>query len=682
MKKTGYTIIALYAIIIIVLGLATFIGQTHGIDYVSQQIYHSLWFCMLWCTLVVISVIYMAKRKLHKQFSLCLLHSSFIIILFGAAITFVFGKKGQIHLRQNETTKMYVDEDLHQHTFPFSITLNKFEIKLYPGTNTPSDFVSHLTFKEEKKTATQVIISMNNIYKFHGYRFYQSSFDNDKKGTLLSINHDPWGTGVTYFGYILLTVSMILTLFSRSSEFKKLLTLTSIKRGVLFFTLLISCQLFVTARNIPTINEDKAYKISRSQVIFNERIVPLNTVAIDFLEKIYGKKEYKGLTAEQVLIGWMLRPEIWKSEKMIRIKNYKLRKKLGIKTQYASLEELFDSKGQYRIISLVNESQNNSSITKPIRELDEKVGLILMLVNKTLFEPLKAEAPRLSDSRIEAEIAYNKIPFTRILFMTNLIMGIFTFLLFIFSITNESFHNTINKLFLISTIVLYLSFAISILNYSLRWYIGDRIPLSNGYETMLLLALIIMLITIFLHRHLVHTIPFGFILSGLALLVSHLGQMNPQITPLVPVLHSPLLSIHVSVIMASYALFAFMALNGICVCILAKRLNHNGNINKQIKMLTNTSRLMLYPAIFLLALGIFLGAVWANISWGAYWSWDPKETWALITLMVYAVAVHRQSIPFLNTDIYFHLYMIIAFLSVLMTYFGVNYFMAGMHSYA
>lgn len=682
MKKTGYAIMALYVIIIIILGLATFIGQAYGTDYVSQKIYHSIWFSILWCTLVFMSVIYMAKRKLYKLFSLCLLHSSFIIILLGAAITFLFGKKGQVHLRQNETANMFVDEDFHQQTLPFSISLNKFEIKLYPGTNTPSDFVSHLTFKEENKTTEKVTISMNKIHKFHGYRFYQSSFDKDKRGTLLSINYDPWGTAVTYFGYVLLAVSMILTLFSRRFELKKLVTSLSIKRGALIFALLLNCQLFVTARNIPTINKDKAYKISRKQVIYNGRIAPLNTVAIDFLEKIYGKKEYKGLSAEQVLVGWMLRPEIWKSEKMIRIKNYKIRKKLGIESQYASMEDLFDSKGQYRIIQLVNESQNNTSIAKPTRELDEKVGLILMLTNQTLFEPLKNNVPRLSNSRVEAEIVYNKIPFTKILFITNLTMGIFAFLLFVFAITNKQFYNRTNKLFLISTIVLYLSFALSILNYSLRWYIGNRIPLSNGYETMLLLALIIMLITIFLHHHLTHIIPFGFILSGLALLVSHLGQMNPQITQLVPVLHSPLLSIHVSIIMASYALFAFIMLNGICACILTKGLNHNGKVSKQIKMLTNTSRIMLYPAIFLLALGIFLGAVWANISWGAYWSWDPKETWALITFMVYAVAFHRKSIPFLNKDIYFHLYMIVAFLTVLMTYFGVNLFMTGMHSYA
>ena len=170
---------------------------------------------------------------------------------------------------------------------------------------------------------------------------------------------------------------------------------------------------------------------------------------------------------------------------------------------------------------------------------------------------------------------------------------------------------------------------------------------------------------------------FGFLLSGFTLLVSYLGQMNPQITHLMPVLSSPLLSAHVSIIMMAYALLAFMMLNGLYALILST-LDREADLTS----LTVLSRLMLYPAVFLLSAGIFLGAVWANISWGRYWSWDPKEVWALITLMIYAVAFHRQSIPLLRHPKVFHAYLLLAFLAVLMTYFGVNYFLGGMHSYA
>lgn len=619
----------------------------------------------------------MAKRKLYRQFSLCLLHFSFIVILIGAAVTFFFGEKGTIHLRQNQTTNFFIDDNRQTHKMPLSIALRKFEVKVYPGTNAPSDFASHLKIADENGDKENVVVSMNNIYKTHGYRFYQSSFDEDLKGTVLSVNHDPWGTGITYFGYVLLAISMILTLLDRRQEFRRLLSSPALKRTAFAIAVMFCCQQPVSARSIPTINAEKAEQVAHYQVIYNDRIVPLNTVSIDFLEKIYGKKTYKGLSAEQVLFGWMLRPEVWKNERMIKIKSGELRQRLGIEGKYASMGELFDTQGNYRLMSLIKEEQSNSSIGKATRELDEKAGLILMLTNRSLFTPLKPNEPHLSSSRIEAEILYNKIPFTKILFMVNLTMGILTFLALMLAATKKAG----KRLFAASNAVMFLSFAFALFGYALRWYVGGRVPLSNGYETMLLLALLVMLITLLLHRRFAYIVPFGFMLSGFALLVSHLGQMNPQITQLMPVLHSPLLSIHVGIIMAAYALLAFMMLNGIFACILIKRGKHK-DTKQQVEQLTVLSRLMLYPAVFFLAAGIFLGAVWANVSWGAYWSWDPKETWALITLMVYAVAFHRQSLPFLRKDIYFHIYLIFAFLTVLMTYFGVNFFMSGMHSYA
>ena len=142
-----------------------------------------------------------------------------------------------------------------------------------------------------------------------------------------------------------------------------------------------------------------------------------------------------------------------------------------------------------------------------------------------------------------------------------------------------------------------------------------------------------------------------------------------------PVLVSPWLSIHVSLIMMSYALFAFIMLNGILALCHTRQ-------NDRVEQLTILSRLLLYPAVFFLGAGIFLGAVWANVSWGRYWAWDPKEVWALITFLVYGAAFHSQSLQAFRKPLFFHVYMIIAFLTVLMTYFGVNYVLGGMHSYA
>lgn len=679
MKLSKYVVFALYTVLVLVLGFATFLGQAEGTAYVSSHVYHTPWFFLLWALLVMAAVAYMAKRKLYRQFSLGLLHASFIVILIGAAVTFLFGQKGTVHLRQHQTVNSFVDDNAEIRQFPFTMALSKFEIKYYPGTNAPSDFVSTLTVTDASKSSQRVVISMNNIYQTHGYRFFQSSFDEDMKGTILSVNYDPWGTAVTYFGYVLLALSMLLTLIDRRQEFRQLLSSPALRRTAFALTLLCG-SLSVSGRSIPTINTEKARQVARYQVVYNDRIAPLNTVAIDFLEKVYGSRSYKGLSAEQVVFGWMLRPETWKGEKMIKVKNKDLRQRLGIDGKYAAMADLFNADGTYKLLPLVKEEQSQSAMGKAVRELDEKAGLILMLVNRSLFKPLPHDAPHLSDACIEAEITYNKIPFAKLLFMLNLTMGLLTFGLFVMLGKQKT---KVGKAGMtVSTIILYLSFAFGLCGYILRWYIGGHVPLSNGYETMLLLALLIMLVTILLHRRFVFALPFGFMLSGFALLVSHLGQMNPQITPLMPVLQSPLLSIHVSILMAAYALLAFMMLNGIYACILIKRKNRNEAKNLQIAQLTALSRLMLYPAVFFLAAGIFLGAVWANVSWGAYWSWDPKETWALITLMVYAVAFHKGSVPFLRKDFYFHLYLILAFLTVLMTYFGVNFFMAGMHSYA
>jgi ABC-type transport system involved in cytochrome c biogenesis permease subunit len=256
--------------------------------------------------------------------------------------------------------------------------------------------------------------------------------------------------------------------------------------------------------------------------------------------------------------------------------------------------------------------------------------------------------------------------------MTNLTMG---FILMFFTLYIKK---AVAIVHIISSITLYLSTAFLLSAFLLRWYISQTIPLTNGYETMVFVALATLLIALFLHRRISVIAPFGLIISGFTLLVSHLAQMNPQITPLMPVLQSPLLSSHVALIMLSYSLFAFMTLNGAASLVLMRKPSRY----EQSQRLTIISRIMLYPATLLLAIGIFIGAVWANVSWGSYWSWDPKEVWALVTMIVYAIAFHDTSIPWLRSDRAFNTYILLASLTVLMTYFGVNYLLGGMHSYA
>ena len=268
-----------------------------------------------------------------------------------------------------------------------------------------------------------------------------------------------------------------------------------------------------------------------------------------------------------------------------------------------------------------------------------------------------------SPMRVKAERLYNRIPFATILFMVNLSMGFVCLFLTILKRRQG-----------LAMVMMVLSFIALTLCLSLRWIVTGHVPLSNGYETMLFLAWTVMLVTLFMQQRYPVMLTFGFIMSGFFLLVSHISQMNPQITHLMPVLNSPLLSLHVSVIMMSFALLSLTF-----ICAITGLLGRKGSLAHVTHRL---SLIFLYPALTCLGIGIFVGAIWANVSWGTYWSWDPKEVWALITFMIYAVAVHDRSMPFLESPVGFHVYCLLAFLTILMTYFGVNYFLGGMHSYA
>ena len=276
--------------------------------------------------------------------------------------------------------------------------------------------------------------------------------------------------------------------------------------------------------------------------------------------------------------------------------------------------------------------------------------------------------------------------------MVNLTLGLIALLLTIRRMTAEPKPELSARQKLLNRCLLgmlTLSFLALSFTLALRWLISGNIPLSNGYESMLAVAWFVQLLSIAAYHKAHIVLVFGFLLSGLFLLVSHISQMDPAIGQMMPVLNSPLLSIHVSIIMMSYALLALTFICGLTAFIIIG-ISHlhltasttPSHLNTQIQSLQVLIRLFLYPAVTTMGLGIFIGAIWANISWGTYWSWDPKETWALITFMIYAVVLHTQSLPALSKPGAYHLYMIIAFLSIIMTYFGVNYVLGGMHSYA
>jgi len=548
---------------------------------------------------------------------------------------------------------------------------------------------------------------MNRILRNSGYRLYQSSYDDDLKGTLLTVKYDPVGTPVTYTGYALMALSMIWVLMSKKERFRRLLRQVMSARALPVYTLLFICGTSLHARSLPTVNDVKADGLARRQIVYNGRIAPFSTLAHDFMLKIYGRTTYHNLSAEQVTYGWMMRPEAWKHEPMIKVKDKALLRALGAEGQYISLQSLFDENGSYKLSRLLAPSPASSlhTLQKSLQDLDEKVGIIIMLTQGTLFTPLPKGATPLSSTRVEAEILYNRLPIVKTLFIFNLTLGILSLIFFAINGTSQTHstpHTPHSKRFFILHSSFYLSLLLLLCFYALRWYVSGHIPLGNGYETMLFMSVVIMLVSAGICRSIPFVLCPGFLMSGLTLLVAHISDSNPQITHLMPVLNSPLLSLHVSVIMMAYALLAMTFIIAVIYFIaqgLRQFIIRNSSLliphstlntqhSKRFFILHSSftlSLLLLYPALFLLAIGIFLGAVWANVSWGAYWSWDPKEVWALITMLIYSIPLHIKKFHTpsrLTPHSSFHAFMLLAFLTVLMTYFGVNFFLSGMHSYA
>lgn len=686
----------LYCVLLLVLAIATVVESLHSADYAYNAIYGTLWFVGLWAVMFTVGCAYYIWCFVPVNSATHLLHLSFAIILIGAGVTFLFGHEGSLHLRRGQTKTTYTEKTSGmERSLPYKVRLNSFRVIHTAGTEMPSDFESHISCIGNDGNRHSAVVSMNSILEEEGFRFYQKSYDSDSQGVVLGVANDPWGTGITYTGYLLLIVSSLLILISKEGGFRRLLrqfSEMSIKGSVgILLMLFVFSKASAAKESVPTINREKADKVARMQVVYNGRLAPLNTVACDFIKKVYGKNSYKGLSPEQVLIGWSIRPDEWKKQKMIFIKDSALRNSLGLTGRYASVEDLFDGK-DYKLLPLFetanvvasdNRTKGKTAISmKALQETDEKMGLVLLAAEQKLIVPAIQGAETLSSERVEAEILYNRIPATTIFFMFNLTMG---FILFLLTMARGTKPKTILPvgMLVFSTIAM-------MAYYLLRWFIARHVPLSNGYETMLFLALSTMTLSLIGYRmarkigRLV--VAFALLLSGFMLLVAHLGQMNPQITPLMPVLKSPILSMHVSIIMIAYALLALMMCCGLYTLFLHRRVRGKDrdmdDALQQIQQLTMLNRILLYPATLFLAVGIVLGAVWANVSWGKYWSWDPKETWALITFMVYGLAFHSRSVAFLRNDKWFNLYVVAAFLTVLMTYFGVNYVLGGLHSYA
>ena len=646
----------LYMLLVMVLAIATFVECEKGSSWVATHIYHSFWFAALWGILALLAVVIIARKRLWHKTSMLMFHASFFCILLGALITFLFGVRGTIHLVEGSSEKRFISDNQHLvQPLPFTLHLDSFRIEHYAGTSAVADYISYLHVDDVKAE-----VSMNQILRYKGYRFCQASFDEDGKGSYLSVNHDPWGIAITYTGYLMLALSSIGLLLSPRGGFRKLLKHPLLRRGAACLLFCFLSLQAAKANELPTLNERQADSLARSQVVYQERISPFATLAHDLLLKVNGEATYRGLTPTQVVGGWMQYPDAWKDEPMIKIKDEALRTALDLNEQYVSFNQLHRGE-EYCLASLY---QQDECLQKAILQVDEKVGLLSMLLHGELVQPLADTRFALSDSRVAVELLYYRYPYVKWLFMVGLTLGFLSLFLLLSPRPCRRCTVFVRCIHGVQSVLLLCLFGA-------RWYIAGRIPLTGGYETMLFVALCASLSAQCLMHRFRFMLSLGFLLPGFMLLVAHLSGSNPVITPLIPVLNSPWLCFHVSFIMLAYTLFGIMFVCSVLALFLPAR--------QELFMLFN--KLLLYPATLLLGVGIFMGAIWANVSWGRYWAWDPKEVWALICFMVYGIGFHVDSLPWLRRPKAFHLFCIFAFLTVLMTYFGVNLFMGGLHSY-
>jgi hypothetical protein len=370
----------IYIVIIVCMALATFVEKVYGTDVTFSLIYNSWWFICLWIFLAIAGFLYMLKKSHYKCKAPFLLHSSLVLILAGALVTHLTSVSGIIHLRKDLPTKIFMEKkgDI-VHSLPFSIMLNEFRIQNYPGTEAPMDYVSLVTVTEHN-SQTKADISMNHILTHRGYRFLQSSFDDDGKGSYLSVNYDPWGIFLTYSGYLLLAISMILVLVSKGGEFRRLLKHPLLKKLTFVFILLLTYG-HTNAAELPVLPVDVAAKFGCVQILYNDRMAPLQTVARDFTLKLCGKPSYNGFTAEQIFTAWILFPDQWSSEPIIKVKSVKLQKMLCV-DKMASLNQFFTVDNKYKLqqyYNAINQGEQQNPLSKAIIETDERVELIKML---------------------------------------------------------------------------------------------------------------------------------------------------------------------------------------------------------------------------------------------------------------------------------------------------------------
>lgn len=646
---------------------------------------------------------------------------------------------------------------------PFSLKLNDFVMDKYPGSMSPSSYESYITVVDEKNSVKMDYkIFMNNVLDYGGFLFFQSSYDKDEKGTILSVNHDP-GKWPTYLGYLMLAIGMVLNVLNPNSYFGKLSRMKyEYKSGAAAVLIILGSLFFAKpamasagVENIKQVDINHANHFGTLLVQSADgRIKPLDTLSMEYLSKISAKSTMFGLNHNQIILGMAVNPEPWKNVEMIKVSHPKLKEmfKMGAEQKFIAFSSAFDNHGNYIIGPLAEEAirarpAERGTYEKELIKLDERLNVAYMVYSgrfmrvfplagdeskkwyypeealqsfpanaqSEILELLKNNATGLSsamqggtwsdadkaidaikayqekinpeliaeDMHIKAELLYNKLNIFERLYPIYLFSGLVLLVLIFVRLAKPNINLTTTMRVIL--LIFAAAFVVHTFALGLRWYIAGHAPWSNGYEAMLYISWSIILAGILFARSSELAVATTGLFAGITLFVAHLSWLDPQITTMVPVLKSNWLTVHVSVITASYGFLGLSTLLGFISLIFYIMLGNESKreqISVNIMESTRISQMSMIVGLSLLTIGNFIGGVWANESWGRYWGWDPKETWTIVTMAVYVFVIHMRFVPVLKSNFLYNVASVIAYSSVIMTYFGVNYYLSGMHSYA
>ena len=756
-----YVLAGLYALI---LAPATFVENSYGPAVAREHFYYAPWFILLQLLQAVNLLAMFLQGSYFKRISKgsLIFHGAFVFIWLGAAVTHYVGVTGIMHIREGETvSSMMRDEGagMGNASLPFSVTLDDFRLQRYPGSHSPMSYESDLVIKKGDETPVQATVRMNKVIDIDGYRLFQSSFDPDEQGTILSVSYDRPGMQLTYIGYFLLFAGFVLTLFSKKSRFGRLRReLGEMKKNMPYCVLFLLALSGVAGGQTvhaqqPCVSSQHAGKFGSLVVLNpNGRLEPVNSYTSAILRKLYGADKLNGINSDQFFLNLLSFPDEWGAYPFIKVDNKELLQRFGRSGKYIAWEDVFDSEGNYILTDEVNDiyakpASERKRMDSDLLKLDESVNIVYRIMQHQLlplfpdendaqgkwysagdelnvfqgkdslfvskimdwyiyelgngvrsgnweeadkivgmmniFQQAKSKTPAIDNQRVKAELLYNQLNLFFWCRLAYLILG--GILLFIACgeiIADFKWGKKVCGILIALLVIAFLAHTSGVL---LRWYISGRAPWANAYESMICTSWMLVGGGLLFARRFRILPALAGLLGGIMLFVAGLNHLNPEITPLVPVLQSYWLMSHVAIIMIGYVFFALCALTGLFNLILMSLLSATNRVKLQfrIREFTLLNEMAMILGLFFMTAGTFLGAIWANVSWGRYWGWDPKETWALISIVVYALVLHIRFIPLLKgkTTWCFNLLSVVAILSVIMTWFGVNYYLSGLHSY-